>query len=346
MSSIGRRENTGSGRHGAATLAEVAAQAGVSTVAASVVLNGSRTGTRVSPTTRERILDIAASLQYRPNALARSLRQKRTNIIGFYNTQNTVFDPRYPFFGAILAGVQAGCEEHHKDLLIHPKFRSHSDDDIFLELLNGQIDGLVLYARTVTPLIERLVESHLPVVTVSEEVPGVPYVGIDEAGGSKLLARHLAEKGYRRILYRRTDEVLPSTLQERAQSFSDEATALGLTLMHSRCNDEFPNAEETEMLLSGDGQRPEAVACWSDYSADGMTRFCLQQDLRIPQDLALVGFDGLPAMNRPALRLTTVRAPWAEVARTAVGLLAAQCEGKEVPQRTILPVELVVGDTT
>ncbi|HEX8237501.1 MAG TPA: LacI family DNA-binding transcriptional regulator [Abditibacteriaceae bacterium] len=338
-----------SARSGAATLADVAAQAGVSTVAASVVLNRSRTGTRVSAATRERILEAATRLQYRPNAVARSLQKKRTDMIAFYNAQNTVFDPRYPFFAAILAGMQAGCEQHHKDLLIHGRFHASSPDDIFLRLLDGQIDGLILYARTVTPLIEQLVESHLPVVTVAEEVPGVPYVGIDETSGGKFLARHLASKGYRRVLYRSTDEeMLPLTQQERMQAFCEEATALGLTVLHSRSNPStnLPTAQEREMLLSQDGQRPDAIACWGDVSADGIVQFCLHKGLRIPQDIALAGFDNLPSTRRPALRLTTVRAPWVEVGRTAVGLLAAQCQGEEVPRKTVLPVELVVGDTT
>jgi DNA-binding LacI/PurR family transcriptional regulator len=348
-STIKRKSQSGSGRYGTATLSDVAAQAGVSTVAASVVLNRSRTGTRVSAATRERILEVASLLQYKPNAIARSLRKQRTDIIAFYNAQDSVFDPRYPFYAAILAGVQAGCEEQCKDLLIHGRYGARSDDDIFLQLHNGQIDGLVLYARTVTPLIERLVESHLPVVTVAEAVPGVPYVGIDEITGSRLLARHLAERGYKKVLYRSTDEeVLPLTQQERMQAFRDEASTLGLTILHSRSEPwtHAPTEEEKSLLLSNDEQRPDVMACWGDISADGIAAFCLEQKMRVPQDLAIVGFDGLPSMRRPALRLTTVRAPWAEVARTAVELLVAQCQGKEVPQKTILPVELVVGDTT
>lgn len=222
------------GRNGAATLVEVAAQAGVSAVAASVVLNGSRTGTRVSPATRDRILEAAALLQYAPNAVARALRKQSTDVVAFYNDKSAFFDPRYPFFGAILAGIAWGCEEHRKDLHLHGHFRDREDQDIYMALLNGQIDGLVLYARTVTPLIERLVQSRLPVVSIVEEVPGVPYVGIDEAGGSRLLARHLKEKGYKRVMHCRTDEVLPSTLQDRFEAFCAEAALLDLEIVHSK----------------------------------------------------------------------------------------------------------------
>jgi DNA-binding LacI/PurR family transcriptional regulator len=276
--------------------------------------------------------------------VARSLRQKRTNVIAFYDETN--LDLCHPFFAAIVAGMLAGCEQQHKDLLIHGHFHGQSDDDIFLGLLNGQIDGLVLCARSVTPLVERIIQSHLPIVTVAERIPGVPFIGIDEISGSQLLARHLEQRGYKRVLYRCPEKAMPPTIQERAQAFYKEATALGLTLLHSCSNDATPTREEQELLLSGEGQRPDAVACWSDFSADGITRFCLQHNLRIPQDIAIVGFDGLSPMDRPALRLTTIQAPWLEVSCTAVKLLVAHLEEGEVPQETILPVELVVGDTT
>jgi len=336
-------------RQRGATLAEVAKRAGVSTVAASVTLNNARTGSRVSPATRERILEAAQSLNYTPNLLARSLRNQKTHLIAFYNAQNIVFDPRYPFYAAILSGIQAGCSEQKKDLLVHANFQGRSDDDIFLGLNSGLIDGLVLYVRTVTPLVERLVASHLPVVTVAEEVSGVPYVGIDEEAGGRLLARHLAEKGYKKVLYRSTKEVVvPATQQLRKQAFIDEAASRGLAIIHTSYDprSNMPTPEEEAWLLAPPSERPDAVACWGDVSADGIVAFCRERGLRVPEDIALVGFDGFPSTRRPSLSLTTIVAPWHDVARTAVKLLSAQCEGDEVRKRTILPVELFVGETT
>jgi DNA-binding LacI/PurR family transcriptional regulator len=303
----------------------------------------------ISQATRQRIIQVAADLNYRPNAVARSLRSKVTNVVAFYNAQDGVFDPRYPFYASILAGVQAGCAEQHKHLLIHGNFEDQSDDDIFLMLHNGQIDGLVLYVRAVSPLVERLIESHLPVVTVAEQVPGLPYVGIDEEQGGRLLARHLAARGYQRVLYRTgEEELIPLTQRQRMEAFRDEATALGLTVtvVGSNPKTNMPSPEEEKLLLSKAAERPEVVACWGDVSADGIAAFCMKHGVRIPQDIALVGFDDLPSTQRPSLRLTTIHAPWSEVACTAIRLLVAQCEGKKVPTTTILPVELVEGDTT
>ncbi|HEX8464480.1 MAG TPA: LacI family DNA-binding transcriptional regulator [Abditibacterium sp.] len=340
------KPKTAASRAKAVTLADVAAQAGVSSVAASVVLSNARSQVRVSDSTRARIVEAAARLQYRPNAVARSLRLQRTNIFGFYQAHGQWLDPRSPFFAALLAGLQHGCESRGKDLLIHTTFRGRSEDDIFLELINGQIDGLVLYAREITPLIEKLVESHLPVVTVVNEVPGVSCASIDDTQGGQLLARHLADRGYERVLYRRTETPLPLTLQRRMDSFCAEAALRGLSVQESRNNSDTLSAQEQELLLCDSKERPQAVAAWSDYAADGVVDFCRQNGLRVPQDLAVVGFDGLPSTLRPASHLTTIAAPWHDVASTAVSLLVAQCNGEEVPEQTVLPVQLSVGDTT
>lgn len=338
-------------RVGRTTLSQVAEESGVSIGAVSQVLNGSRTATRVSPATRERIMKVAADLHYTPNAVARSLRRSRTDLIAFHNAQDAHFKPTYPFYAAILEGIHEGCALHQKDLLTHANFKYGSDEEVFLGLHNGQIDGLLLYARTITPLVQRLIESHLPVVTIAEKIPGVPYVGIDEQEGGRLLARHLAERGFKRVLYRTIEErIVPTTQLQRKDAFCNEARQLGMSVRSTSypytAPYHFPTPEELALLQATDGTRPEVVVGWGDVSADGLASWCRQNGIRVPQDLAIVGFDGFPSPQRPSLDITTILAPWSDVARTAVGLLVDLCEGREVPQRTILPVELHVGETT
>ena len=328
----------------AATLDDIAARVGVSKVAVSVVLNNARSQVRVSQATRERIIEAAQALNYHPNALARSLQRQSTNIIGFYSAQGKMFDPLYPFFGAVLKGLLTGCEDHQKDFLVHGTFAKRSEETIFLELLNGQIDGLVLYAREVTPLIQRLIDSRLPVVTIADEVPGLPCVTVDGYAGGQIMARYLADKGYKSVLYRVTNTVLPSTIEARWQGFQSEARARGLKVELYHATDARPDGDECELLLSAH-QRPQVVAAFSDYSADRVIDFCAENGVRVPDDLAVVGFDGFASTLRPSRCLTTVRAPWDEVARAAVSLLVAQCNGQEVAHKTMLPVELSVGDT-
>ncbi|RYX83335.1 LacI family transcriptional regulator [bacterium] len=329
----------------AVTLADIASEAGVSTVAVSVVLNNAQSKVRVSAATRERIMETAQRLQYRPNAVARSLRRRRTNILAFYAVQNVVLEPGFPFYGALLSGLLSGCDEHQKDFLLHGTFRDMDEDAIFLELMNGQIDGLIIYTRFVTPLVEKLAESHLPVVTVVHEVPGIPCVGIQNEEAGRLLARHIADKGYKRVLYRSTASDMPPTLERRLAAFTAEARLQGIEIMHSRCDTQWPSAEEKE-ILDSESERPDVVVAYSDFAADGVVDYCWKNGLKIPEDLAIAGFDDLPSNLRPARRLTTVSAPWREVTRHAVSLLVARCNGEDVPLRTELPVEIIEGDTT
>jgi DNA-binding LacI/PurR family transcriptional regulator len=341
-----KKEGLASAPNGrAVTLADIASEAGVSTVAVSVVLNNSQSKVRVSPVTRERILETAQRLQYRPNAVARSLRRRRTNIIAFYAVQNMVLDPSFPFYGALLSGLLHGCDEHQKDFLLHGTFRGMDEDAVFLELLNGQIDGLVLYTRFPTPLIEKLAESHLPVVTVVNEMPNIPCVSIQNEEAGRLLARHIASKGYRRALYRSTASEMPPTLERRFSAFCAEADSLGVEVMHSRSDTQWPSPMEKEILDSR-SERPDVVVAYSDFAADGVVAYCDKNGLRVPEDLAVAGFDDLPSNLRPARRLTTVSAPWREVTRQAVSLLVARCNGEDVPMRTELPVDILEGDTT
>ncbi|RYG75469.1 LacI family transcriptional regulator [bacterium] len=328
----------------AVTLTDVAAHVGVSAVAVSVVLNNSQSKVRVSAATRERILQAAEELQYQPNSLARSLRLQRTNVIGFYGAHGRSLDPRFPFYGALSAGLQMGCRQHDKDLLLQSRLGSNSDTDIYMSLLSGQIDGLVLYAHHVTPLIERLIESRLPIVTVVHRLPGVPCVGIANEQSGRLLAQHLLQRGYKKALSRNSSPDLPLTVANRMRGFTEEATVGGMEVSHTYCDEQWPSKEEQELLTGSN--RPDVVVSYSDHSADGIIAFCRENGLSVPTDLGIAGFDNLPSYLRPSMRLTTVNCPWTEVAQRAVGLLVDLHEGKEVPEYVELPVEIVEGETT
>ena len=326
-------------------MSDVALRAGVSKVAVSVVLHNTRTNTRVSPATRERILQAAQDLQYTPNGVARALLRRRMNIVGLYlgdwrlNTSNL-------FLSEIVSGLQAGCDKHHKDLLIHGAFRDQSVDDIYAELINGKIDGLVMFAKQEDPLVTCLAASSVPVVAVADAVPSLPSVVVDDRAGSFLIAQYLAEKGHRRILYRPGLPVQES-VRRRYAGFCEAAATYGMEVTIDPTSD-FSYALsvwEQACLADACGRRPSAVVCWSDYAAYATVEDCRAAGLRVPEEVAVVGFDGIPQASRPAVELTTVRAPWSEVAQVALDRIMEVLEGKSVPVETVLPVKLVIGKT-
>jgi DNA-binding LacI/PurR family transcriptional regulator len=329
------------------TQKDIAAKLNLSQSLVAGVLSG-RPNVWASEETRRRIHLAAKDLGYRPNAIARSLRQRCTNIIGFYSGYGYgILDIMDPFTSEVLCGIRQGCEAACKDFLMHGNFRGQEPDAIYQELINGKVDGLILLSPPSDPLVKLLAESFLPVVAIADAVPGLPSVIVDDAAGSGMLARHLAEKGHTRILYRKSPLQTISDLR-RLNGFCEAAAETGITVVDTidAYWDDVLSEREVRWLRAPRGERPTAVVCWNDYVAHLTLDACLGMDLRVPEEIAIVGFDGFHWPVRLAYNLTTVRAHWANVARKAVDLLVARLNGEEAPPETMMPVDLILGDTT
>ncbi len=324
----------------APTLVDVARQAGVNKVTASVVLSGGQGNTRVSEATRQRIRLAAETLHYQPNALARSLRSRRTHTVGFYLSD--FIDLRDLFLSEIVSGLQQGCRENRHDFLMHGTFEGRSTDEVYAHLLNGKIDGLVLHVDSGDPLLPRLAGSRLRVVAVANPVPSLPSVTVDDIAGSRLLAAHLAEKGHTRLLYAACPYPVSSAVR-REKAFFEAARTWGMTVAAKLTDPSI--ALTPDFLTLPDGGQATALVCWNDLAAYRLISHFRAAGLRVPEDLAVAGFDGMTSELPPAYRLTTVRAPWHEVARTAVSLLCLS-PGKPPLEETVLPVQFVAGETT
>lgn len=342
------KEHTNKGRSASkgATLRDVSEKVAVSQYTVSVVLNGSKSNTRVSAATREKILKAAQDLGYRPNSLARALRQKSTNILGLYFGYGHL-EPHDPFHAEVLTGLQRGCEACERDLMIHYSFHRYSLDELFGELVGGKIDGLVLIASPTDPLVERVRGSHLPVVAMTDAIDGIPTVVADDAAGSRAIADHLYEKGHRTVFYRACPGESFSAAR-RQEAFEARAAELGMTTISGRTDDwKGGLAEEEKQILA---QRSligvTAAVCWGDPSAHALLAYCRTVGISVPQDLAIVGFNGIEPPVEPARVMTTVKAHWSTVAERSVHLLVDLLEGREAPLLTVLPVNFVPGDTT
>ena len=329
-------------------MADIALRAGVSKVTVSAVLSASAGNhTRVAPATRQRILDAARELDYAPNGIARMFRRRSTDIVGLY-LGDWLLNTHDLFLAEIVSGLQIGCREYRKDLLLHGTFRGRLVDDIYLELISRKIDGLILFTQADDALAARLAASSLPVVAITDAVPVLPSVVADDRAGSRLLANYLAAKGHARVLYRR-GLAQQTSANRRHEAFAEAAAHVGLTMVEDagrlKAFDFALSAGEQAILGESGPGRPTAIVCSNDLLAYAAVDYCRSQNLRVPGDFAVVGFDGIVPQVRPAARLTTIRAPWSEVARTALGLVVKRLAGEAVPKETVLPVELVIGDT-
>lgn len=337
---------------GTVTAKDIGNALGLSQPTVSRILNGTA-GHRVAEGTRLRVIEAAARMGYRPNAVARSLRRRRTNIVGFYTGYGYV-DARNAFLSAIIGSLQQAASGRGMDVLLHSVSRDSATEDIYGELIDGRVDGLFLHTHAGDPLAERLAASRaLPVVAIADALPGIPSLVCDDEAGTRALVAHLWERKHRRIGYvyprtrfasveRRIGAFL-TTMRERGSEA--EATLLEIGVEETR-----PALEQMRAM----SDPPTAVCCWNDLTAFDLIRECAAAGIRVPGDLAVAGFDGLMDPRLAPRRLVTVAANWNVIAEYAMDQLFARIEarlrstGKTDPASpvTTLPVHLVEGDTT
>jgi LacI family transcriptional regulator len=331
------------------TAKDIARELNLSQPTVSRILSGD-TRHRVSPTTRQRVLETAQRLHYQPNAVARSLRRGRTHLVGLYTNHD--YDARNDFLGTMIGSLQRACETQGLDLLLHSAFRNGSPDDIYGKLRDGRIDGLILHASAGDPLIEILGRSSLPVVVVADRLPDLPAVVCDDADGMRQLIAHLRGLGYRRFAL-----LIPSlsltSVERRRAAFEDQIARAGVSSEEGRVilietgDPARADYEDPTLALSLllDGGPPVAVCCWNDRTAYNLLQACDERGIRVPEQLAVAGFDGFLSTKAPRWRLVTVRCPWEDVAAAALQTLQCLVMGEEVALETCLPVTLIPGDT-
>jgi DNA-binding LacI/PurR family transcriptional regulator len=322
-------------------LQDVADRAGVSAMTVSLALRGGPGSQRMSDDTRARILQVAQELSYSPNARARALRLGKTNVIGLYAGHGFV-NVRAPFFSELISGLQEGCELVRKDLLLHGVFHGSSSEDIFRELVDGRIDGLIVTMPRKDPLAKLLADSSFCVVAVADPLQNMPGVVVDDAAGSRMIAEHLHELGHRRTVYV-LGTAQPISSQRRRDAFLSVASDMGMEVLIRCLTEETENAAFVDDILSTGAT---AVVCWNDNVAQWFFEVCRERGVAVPDRLAIVGFDGCPTPFQNPNPLTTIVAPWSDVAREAVLCLDSLIKGEPVPPETVLPVRLVRGNTT
>jgi LacI family transcriptional regulator len=319
------------------TIKDVAEQAGVSIATVSRALNDKDD---VSEPTRERVREVARSVGYTPDRVARSLVSQRTRLVAVVVGDNAGHrDLSLIFFGKVLAAISRRLSQSGYDpLLLQPSDvgPEHSFDAAVLIGVDGD-DALVrdLASRDV-PLVG---------VDVRCESDRTAYVGSDHAEGVRLALAHLHALGHRRIghLAGATNTVAGA---ERLQAFRDESAALGLDLPGDLIRQgDFSSASgyrETCALLALD-ERPTAILAASDLMALAALQAIRDAGLKPRDDIAVVGFDDLEAAALAHPPLTTIRQD-----RNELGMVAANRavelidDPRAAPRDTILPVELVV----
>ncbi|MFF2658889.1 LacI family DNA-binding transcriptional regulator [Kitasatospora sp. NPDC058032] len=319
----------------ATTVADVARAAGVSRQTVSNTLNAPQ---RVHPDTLARVTAAIDRLGYRPDQSARSLRTGERRTIGYLAPVDDPHDPNPLMAGFLEALVDAAGAEGHHVLLLRPAAgEQHARAVIDAVTAARQVDGLVL--ADVLPDDPRAVHAArlgIPFAAFGRTGPGLPqhWVDIDNAAATAEAARHLAERGHRRVGYVGGTGPLP-WLAARREGFHREAVRLGLTLVP-------PPADGELRSLLRDPDRPTALAADNDLAALDIYEAARTEGLHIGRDLAVTGFHDTPLARHLRPPLTSLRLPLRPIATALVSRLLTQVRGEPTPTTGLeLPAELI-----
>jgi DNA-binding LacI/PurR family transcriptional regulator len=343
----------------------VAEAAGVSKATVSLVLNGRGGSLRIAPATRAAVADWALRLGYQPNYAARSLRRRRSNVITLL-----VWRLSSAYFTEIAAGVTATAESRGYEVNVVDAGPVDAEVRALKHLRTGASDGVIVatgYHTTRGPALEALrdlAQHGAPLVMLLDRSPDwrIPSIRIDDELGAYLATRHLVSLGHTRIGHISVNgghlrENDGSPQFDRCAGYQRALAAAGLTA-------------DPAQLIQGDGlmaggresalrllarfpdphQRPTAIFVYNDLAAVGVLRALYESGVRVPDDMAIVGFHGLEIGQFTTPALTSIahaRAKLGEMGATLLLERIAHPASAEPPggEATVLPVELLIRES-
>lgn len=328
------------------TIKDIAKRANVSTATASMAL---RHIEKISESTRRKVLEAARELQYHPNPFARNLVSQESGTIGLIIT--TITNPFYP---ELAKGVEDKAREMDYNILLSSNDYSMENERLCVNmLLSKGVDGLLISSvETEDSNVAELIDEEIPFVLINRQVRmkklenKYDYVGMDNFQGAYIMMEHLHEMGHHNICIIAGDPKISTTLErlEGAEAFLKDR---GLKLdreMIFMCNYSRQKAyEETKKILSA---KPETTAIFShnDHMALGVREAVLEAGLRIPEDIAITGFQGICATSLTKVEITTIKQTQYEMGAIAAEILINKLKNKHpsATSQIILKPELIV----
>jgi LacI family transcriptional regulator len=328
------------------TIYDIAERAQVSIATVSRVFNNN---TRVSPLTRERVLAVARELHYEPNASAQSLARQNTQTISAVVPVMTNY-----FYMEIIRGMQEALIASHFDLIVYASPKpEESDAQLERAAQKGRADGLIILS---TPLsiaqARRLDSARMPAVVVDAYHADLDSITVDNLMGGYMATKHLLDCGYERIGHITVyPEPMPAAqrrsgyeraIRESGRKVDERLIAASDRQPYGFC--EEAGYEAMRVLLSRT-RSLDAVFVASDIQALGALRLLQEKGIRVPEDLALIGFDDIKPSEY--VGLTTLRQPMYEMGKLAVEKLLMRIENPDRPTaNTVFSPQLVQRTST
>ncbi|MCI1926408.1 MAG: LacI family transcriptional regulator [[Lactobacillus] timonensis] len=327
------------------TIRDVARQAGVSVTTVSQILNGK--GQRFSKRTREHVLELRDKLNYVPDFNARNLILHSSQTIGVL-----VPSMSNSFFSSFIQGVQDKCRTREIMPLV---FGANHDEKLeryyLTQLVARSVDGLIIASSTITTktIDEILRPAHLPYVLFDQNGSrGGDRLEVDDYQGGRLAALHLASLGHRHVVMVMPNDATTnvhqrlagfvSVLEEHHISFVPDRDVVSAKLTKRG------GYEATRAVLE---RQPTAVFAANDEIAIGLMRGFKEQGVKVPDDISVMGYDGIDFDEYVTPALTTVQQPTHQIGAAAVQMLFKRIDNSAIElQRVFLPVQLISRQST
>ncbi len=324
------------------TIRDVARRAGVSKSLVSLVVRGDD---RVSEERRQAVLDAISDLNYRPNAMARGLVQRRTRIIGVM-----ISNFRNPFFADVVAGVQHQASERGYKALFSTGDRQHELEQAAIEsLLELRVDGLIFASSRIDDEAIFRFGGTAPLVVLNRQTTDTASDSItnDNHAGARMAVEHCASLGHRRIAHIRGAQ--GAAARERLEGYEETMRRLGferhLLAVEGGYNEAGGSRGARELVERR--PLPTAVFAANDLCAIGALNAFEEAGMRIPEDVSIVGYDNTSLAALRHVSLTSIHQPGEEMGRVAVDLMFERIhEGRTEPRHDVITPSLVVRSTT
>jgi LacI family transcriptional regulator len=329
------------------TLEDIARMAGASRSTVSRVLNDDP---NVKESTRQKIWEIVHSVNFQPNVAARGLAAGRIQVLGLVIPMAVTSVFADPYFPLLIQWISSACNQRNYSMmlwLVEPVYELR----VAHEILYGGLTGGVIIASNVLddPIVMALIESQkMPFIMIGRHPadPRVSYVDVDNRVGAALAVEHLIHQGRKRIATITGPQTMIAGM-DRYYGYLD-----GLA-RHQRQPDPFLVAEADfseeggyQAMLKLIPYQPDALFSASDMMSIGAMRAIKEAGMKIPEQIAMVSFDDIPAAARTNPPLTTMRQPIQRTGAMAAELLIDMIENASTePRRVVLTTELVVRST-
>jgi DNA-binding LacI/PurR family transcriptional regulator len=335
-----KRRDRGKARNPNPSSVEVARLAGVSQSAVSRAFTN---GASVSEETKRKVLKAAEELGYRPNALAKAVLSRQSNLIGVVMGEIT-----NPFYPEVLDLLLGALEGRGYRVLLKRLEQGKTADTAIEEVLRYRVRGAIITSSIISDEMARQCgRSSVPIVLFNRHVQyrGVTSVCCDNVDAGRKVANLLLDTGHVRPGFvSGSDEA--STNRDRQKGFLDRLAERGVSRIPIGGGEASHTVgyEAAKRLLAMPS-RPDALFCASDVLAFGALDAARELGLRVPEDISIVGFDDVPMASWPAFNLTTIRQDRQQMVQEVVEALVGHIEDSAIPTVRLVPGELIMRGT-